>query len=372
MPDQMKIDRFRQALAKSEFDVVIAVSPENTWYLSEAMIDTQRTLLERLAVVVWAKSGQPVYIVCTNEQIQARRDSWIGDLRGYVEYKESPMDLAARAVTELGAADGTVGIELRYLNARYYEELRRLLPRARFVAAERFLGHVRAVKTPDEVRRMEAAAQATDRAIRTAFEAARPGMTEKQVGATMTYELLMNGAEVQAFQVLAAGTNSCATHHRAGEYVLQDGDLMRTDFGGVFSGGYYSDLARTICVGTPSARQLDLYARIWEEHERLIAMMRPGLACSELYRSHRAEWEARGWPMVRPHIGHSIGIGLHEHPLFMPGEDDVLEPGMCMAIEPNYMVPGVEKYHVEDLVIVTETGPRVVSRARDWSRLLSG
>ena len=83
---------------------MVAVSPENTWYLSEAVIDTQRTLLERLALVAWPRQGEPVYIVCTNEQIQARRDSWIPDLRGYVEYKESPMAFLAQAITEKGAA----------------------------------------------------------------------------------------------------------------------------------------------------------------------------------------------------------------------------------------------------------------------------
>jgi Xaa-Pro aminopeptidase len=371
MRDTMKFDRFKKALAQSDFDLVVAISPENTWYLSEAVIDTQRTLLERLAIVAWPKQGEPVYIVCTNEQIQARSDSWIPDLRGYVEYKESPMGFLAQAVTEKGAAQGRVGIEKHFLNAHFFEELVALLPTVHFAEVGPFFDRVRAIKTPEEIARLEQAAVATDRTIRTAFEGARAGRTERQVGVALSAALITNGAEMQAFQVLAAGVNTCSTHHRAGDYTLKSGDIMRTDLGGIFPGGYYSDLARTICIGRSSPQQQDFYKALWEEHERLIAMMRPGVSCEELYFSHKREWEKRGWPMVRPHIGHSLGIGLHEYPLLKPGEKAVLEPNMCMAIEPNHLVPGVEKYHAEDLVLITEKGPRILSRTADWRGLLT-
>jgi len=370
MQDLAKRERFERALGTSEFDVIAAVSPENTWYLSDVVIDTQRSILERLAVVVWAKGAEPIYIVCTNEEIQARRETWIRDLRGYVEYAVSPMALLAQAVQELGAARGTVGVERHYLNAHFADELARRLPHARLVEAGPFLGQVRAVKTPDEVQRLERAAQVTDRAIRSAFEAARAGMTERQVGVRMSSELVLGGAEMQAFQVLAAASHGCSTHARAGDYVLRSGDLMRTDFGGVFPGGYYSDLARTISVGAASPRQRDTYRAIWDEHERLIDMLRPGVTGREVYASHKARWEQRGWPMVRPHIGHSLGIGLHEDPLLMPSDTTALAPGMCISVEPNYLVPDVEKYHVEDLVLVTAGAPRVLSRTADWSTLL--
>jgi Xaa-Pro aminopeptidase len=367
--DPVKIARFRQAFTDAEFDAIVAASPENTWYLSEAVIDTQRSLLERLAVVVWVRGKDPVYIVCTNEEIQARRDSWIDDIRGYVEYQQSPMQLVADALAEGHATRGTVGIEHHFLNAYYYQQLRILCPDARFTEVGPWLDQVRSLKTPEEIRRLEIAAQITDRAIWTAFHEAARGMAERDVGARLTSGLLLGGADMQAFQVLAAGINTCATHHRAGDYVLARGDLMRTDFGGIFPGGYYSDLARTIAVGASSPKQRDTYAVLWEEHERLIGMMRPGITARELYDAHRGRWNERGWPMLRPHIGHGLGIGLHEFPVLMPSEETPLAPGMVLAIEPNYLDPGREKYHVEDLVLITEGAPRVLSRAGDWSSL---
>ncbi|MGQ0551298.1 MAG: M24 family metallopeptidase [Armatimonadota bacterium] len=371
MPDSAKLTRFADTLKRSEFDVVVAASPENTWYLSEVIIDTQRSLLERLALVVWGRSGDPVYIVCTNEEVQARRDSWIRDIRGYVEYQQSPMQLLADVVIELGAAHGAVGIEKHFLNVHYYEELTRLLPAVTFTEVGPFFDRIRTIKTPNEIRLLEEAAMVTDRAIRKAFEAARPGMTERHVGAMLTSELILGGAEMPAFQVLAAGANTCSTHHRPGDYVIRSGDVMRTDFGGVFPQGYFSDLARTIVVGGASQRQHDVYATLWEEHDRLISMMRAGVSCRELFDRHKTRWEALGWRMVRPHIGHSLGIGLHEYPLIMPSEEAVLQPSMCMSIEPNHLIPATEKYHVEDLVVIEDNGPRVLSRSADWSPLLT-
>lgn len=372
MNDPIKIERFRRALDQSEFDVVLAVSPENSWYLSEAVIDTQVSLLERLAVVVWAKGkDKPIYIVCTNEEVQARRDSWIEDIRGYVEFITSPMELAAQALGELGASDARVGIEKRFLQAHYYEELRSLAPKAELVEASGFFDKVRAIKTPSEIRRLEQAALATDRAIRKSFEAARPGMTEKQIGIALSSELILNGAEGPVFQVLGAGQNTRVIHNRASDYVIQDGDLMRTDFGGLFAGGYKSDLGRTVVVGKPHQRQVDTYRFIHDELERLISMMRPGVTFAELYNTHKKHWEEHGWPMVRPHIGHNLGIGIHEHPLMRPGDRSPIEVGMCLAVEPAQTLPDVERYHMEDLIEVTEGGPRVLSRSADWSQLFA-
>lgn len=371
MPDAVKMERFKKALAESDFDVVVAISPENSWYLSEVVIDTQRTLLERLALVVWAKGADPVFIICTNEEIQARNESWIKDIRGYIEFKESPMEFLALAIAELGASRGKVGIEYHFLTAHYHQQLTRLLPEARLAEVAPFFDQVRMMKTPDEIERLERAAMGTDRAIRTAFEAARPGMTEKHIGAILTRELIMSGAEMQGFQVLGSGVRSCETHPRGSDTVLKSGQLMRTDFGGVFPGGYYSDLGRTICVGSPNQRQRDTYRQIWEEHERLIEMTKPGVRCCDIYVSHKARWDEKGWAMRRPHIGHSLGIGLHEHPLVMPSDTTPLMPGMCMAIEPTHIVQGVEKYHTEDLILITETGNRILSRSADWSQLLT-
>jgi len=371
MADDLKIQRFRDTLAASHFDAVVAISPENTWYLSEAILTTQRELLERVSLVVWAKAAEPIYIVCTNEEVQARQESWIQDIRGYVEYHESPIELLVHALTELRLAKGKIGIEKRFMSLHYYEILERLLPEADVTAADDFFDKVRAIKTPDEIRILEQSWLATDRCIRAAFSSATPGKTDTQISVALTTGLLLGGATLEFFQVLAAGPDSASTHPHARNYTLKSGDIVRTDIGGLYEKGYCTDLARTMCVSKPTPRQRDLYQVLWEEHERLIGMLRPGQICREIFLSHKRSWEERDWPMVRPHIGHGLGVGEHEYPLLRPGDDTVLQPGMCLTIEPNHFEPGIGTYHVEDLVLVTERGPRILSRSADWSRLFT-
>jgi len=221
--DSPRYTRFREVLARSSFDAVIAASPANTWYLSECNIMTQKQLPERLAMVVWPKVGDPVYVVCGLEEGQARAETWIKDIRSYLEFVQSPVELAVAAVHELGLAKGRIGYEATFLTAHYYDQLKAGLPDATLVPADGFFDRVRMIKTPQEQALLEQAFRATDRAIRRAFVATAPGQTEKEVSDRLQIELLREGAEVTAFSVICTGTNSLITHPVPAGRVIADG-----------------------------------------------------------------------------------------------------------------------------------------------------
>ncbi len=140
------------------------------------------------------KGGEPVYVVCGLEEAQAREDSRIQDIRPYVEFAESPVELAAAALREIGKERGRIGYEAAFLTAHYYDQLKRALPAARLVPADRFFDRVRMIKTAAEQQLLEDAFLATDRAIRRAFIQTAPGQTEKQVSDRLQGELLREGA----------------------------------------------------------------------------------------------------------------------------------------------------------------------------------
>lgn len=357
-------------LSRERFDAVVASSPEATWYLSGAHIETQKSIPERVAAVVWVPGEDPTFIVCNLEENQARAESWIADICTYWEFRESPMAVLASVLRRRGLQAGRLGVELRHLSAAYFRELRSALPEAQWVAADEALGEVRMVKTDEEIHRLRRAALATDEAIWEAFLPARPGESERDVSIRLQTALLQKGCDRVEFAVVLAGRRTCLTHGRAGDYRMASGDVLRTDVGGSF-GGYMSDLARTVVVGTATRRQRDIYAWLWEVHQELIDMMRPGTAVRELYERCRKRYERVGAWFGRPHIGHSLGLGLHDPPMINPYATVVLRPGMTMAIEPNYMLPGEEKYHLEDLVLVTERDPEVLSRTRPLGTLVT-
>ncbi|OFV83162.1 MAG: hypothetical protein A2W26_07670 [Acidobacteria bacterium RBG_16_64_8] len=361
--------RMTEMAPQIPFDAVIASSLENVYYLSETLILTQRLIPDRLALVLWPSGGPVTFIVCSIEESLARLESWIGDIRGYAEFTQSPIAVLADVLRERGLAGGRLGIETRHLTAAYYEELRRLLPQARLEPGDAFLERVRMVKSADEVQRLEEAATVTDRAIWDTFTSAAPGVTELVISAGLQQRLLVKGAESVAFCVLGSGDRTRMAHPLPGSRVLKIGDILRTDFGGSFR-GYYSDLARTAVVGHATPHQRDVYARLWAVHSAVIEEVRPGLLACDVYELCRDQFTRARLEFNMPHVGHGLGIGLHESPLLAPHVEEPLVPGMTLAIEPMHFEPTGERYHVEDLIEVTTDGCRILSRAGKWERLL--
>jgi Xaa-Pro aminopeptidase len=364
----MRKGRLEQLIRESGYDAVVATSLANVYYSSGALIMTQASIPDRLASVVWPARGDPVFVVCSIEASLAQRDSWIKDVRTYEEFATSPVALIADVLSKLAPAPRQVGVETRHLTAHYMDELRRTLPSVQLTACESLFDRARAVKEPEEVSRLASAAQATDKAIWESFATATPGRRERDVAADFQRRLLDSGPDMVAFCVLGSGENTALAHPYASDRVMKSGDLLRVDVGGSFQ-GYYSDLARTMVVGKASDRQRDVYSRLWEVHEQTIDAIRPGVRASDLYHVCAAGFERARLSFKMPHIGHSLGIGLHESPMLKPQDNTELVPGMVLAVEPLHFEPSGERYHVEDLIEVTATGHRIVSRAGKWDTL---
>ena len=252
--------RIGQLLDQSGLDAIIAVSLENVAYLTGTWIVTQRLIPDRLALVLWPRQGEPAFVLCKGEDVAAKDDCRISDMRTYKEFHTSPVDLLADAVTEKGLSGGHLGVERRSMPTAYFEQLRERLPDARFDDCAGLLDQARMVKTPEEIEALAAAAQATERAIRMAFEEAKADDTEKDVADNMAAKLRANGADLLNFMFLGTGTRSFEWHARPGGTSLRPGHLVHTDVGGSFT-GYWSDVARTVVVGKPSAKQQELYDR---------------------------------------------------------------------------------------------------------------
>jgi Xaa-Pro dipeptidase len=326
-------------------------------------------LTERLAAVILPREGDPVLVVCTIEQAQAERDSRIRDIRGYVEFAASPMVLIGEVLQEKGLDGAKLGIETRVLTAHYYDEMKQRLPGARLASADDLLSRLRMVKQSLEIETLAHAALSTDRAIRAAYESGRIGSGDKIIADNLANGIQLSGADQVAFLVLGAGPSAALAHPSATQRPLEVGDVVRCDAGGHYS-GYYSDLARTAVVGRATDEQQDIYRRLWAVHESTIAAALPGVRACDLYHHCRQAFADQGLEMKMPHIGHSLGIGLHELPILSPFDETILAEGMVLAIEPIHRCDGGPIFHVEDLVEVTANGPRVLSRSADWSQLM--
>lgn len=361
--------RIEGAVEHEPVDVLVLVSPENVQYAANVIIGTQRTIRDRLAIVVWPRDVEPTLIVCNIEESFCRQESWIRDIRSYAEHVQSPIAVLVDVLRERHRGSGRLAVEKGYLSTRYWEELVALLPHAHFSACEAILDRARMVKCAAELTILADASRATERALLATYLCVRPGDTERTLAQKLTANLLATGAESVPFLHMPAGANTGFAHPPSTDYPVMAGDLIKADYGGVF-GGYLSDRARTMVVGRSSDEQRSMYERLVLTHTATIDKVRAGVRASDLYREARELYRKHGIPFDPPHAGHSIGIAVHEVPMLNATFDTELVPGMVVAIETRIRKPGEFGMHIEDLVEVTAVAPRLHSDAYPYDRLL--
>jgi Xaa-Pro dipeptidase len=358
-------------MSKDGLDALVAFSMENVFYSSGTLILTQRLIPSRLAMTIWYGDGTASMLVCSIELAQVKAESRISDIRTYTEFTDSPMRCLALILAEKGLDTGRIGLELSYLSASHHRELVGLLPQATLTDGDGIFDRARVIKSPEEIAIMRKAATATDNAIRKAFDGAHIGTTEIEMYETMRAELLGGGADGVAFAVMTTGENSRQVHPTPSSTPIRAGDIVRTDFGGLigsYYGGYFSDLARLAIAGKPTTQQVDAYRRLREVYELVLRNVKPGVRACDLYALCKTSFADRGLEFRMPHIGHNIGVFIHEQPMLTPTTTAILEPGMVMAIEPITLHDGYI-LHVEDELVITDTGHELLSRAHDWSEL---
>jgi Xaa-Pro aminopeptidase len=169
------------------------------------------------------------------------------------------------------------------------------------------------------------------------------------------------GADGTLFLCFASGKRTPHPHAIAQpDVVPQPGDLIRFDVGGTY-GAFASDFARTYSAGEPSEMQKQVYAALIACETATINAVAPGVRAEDLFYLCKEEFARHGLKFHMPHVGHSFGVELHENPMLRPGDKTHLQPGMVINIEPGAKDDDGSLYHSEDLVLVTETGFRILT-----------
>jgi Xaa-Pro aminopeptidase len=341
-------------------DAVVAMSPENFAYATGAFIMTVSDVRPRQAFAVLPAKGEPVALVCSIERQQMIEESWIKDLRVYTEFKDDPVDALADVLRDIGITTGTIGIDLDYLPVTSHERLQRKLSNLKLIDTSAKISSVRTIKSGAEVDYLEKITKQTHRAVLDAMTASKLGETERDMANRIANGIINNGADGTRFIVFGSGLRSSQTHALANDRVPLKSEIIRLDVAGRY-GAWCSDFARTYSTGEPTALQRDTYEKLWDIQTSTINMVRPGMAAEDIFFFCKEKFEQAGLVFTMPHIGHSLGVELHESPLLRPGEKAKLEVGMVINIEPLITDSAGETYHLEDLFVVTQQGPRLLT-----------
>jgi Xaa-Pro aminopeptidase len=241
--------------------------------------------------------------------------------------------------------------------------LRKAALGVRLTPQDGLVGELRLIKSAWEIKQIEAALRIQEAGLRQLCRFLKPGITEAQAAAKLRYLMALQGAEDEAFPgMFQIGSHSSLPHGRPGGRALPGAALVLVDWGAKVS-GYHSDLTRTFFLGTITPRLREIHGIVLEAQRRAIERVAPGVAQSEIDRAAREHIAQAGFGKAFGHsTGHGIGLEIHEGPYLSSRAKSLLRAGMVVTVEPGIYLPGVGGVRIEDDVLVTATGHRVLSR----------
>ncbi|RME08153.1 MAG: aminopeptidase P family protein [Anaerolineae bacterium] len=317
-------------------------------------------LSERPVVVIFPRQG-PLLIVLP--ELEAPKVENLPYEAISFPYEEDPTtwgNAFTAALALSGLLSARIGVEPRWLRVLELRYLEAAAPNAEFVPAESATAALRMFKDRDEIAAMQKAVDIAQAALEATLPAIRPGVTEREIAAELTTQLLRHGSS-GAFPfhpIVSGGPNSANPHATPTDRPLQEGDLLVIDYGANVD-GYFSDITRTFALGEVEAEYQHIAEIVLQANQAARAAAGPGVPAAEVDKAARQVIEKAGYGEYFTHrTGHGLGLEVHEEPYIRGDNQQVLQPGMTFTIEPGIYLRGRNGVRIEDDVVITADGCR--------------
>lgn len=356
---ELRISKLREAMAERGVKAFLAYQSTKFEQFTTLYYLTGAYEFEGAAAVI-PLEGDPVMVVKGFEAERARAESWVKDIREVPPGEEAAAALAS-VLKELGLEGAKIGVDDEDLLYSDYLAIKAALPGVELVPMREEIQRMKMVKSPDEIELVERAARCADEGCRAFVDNVGKGLKEVELSAEIESAMKRAGAG-KAESWVAFGENSVVPHHHSDETRVGGDGLAWADMGAAVR-GYWSDVTRTVAVGKLRREQREIYEVVYEALLAAVDAVKPGAKAEEVDAAARSLIEKRGYGKYFKHsTGHGVGLRIHEPPRIGPKSDVVLEPGMVFTVEPGIYVPGIGGVRIEDDVVVTERGCRVLNK----------
>jgi Xaa-Pro aminopeptidase len=358
-----RLEQLRERMARENVAAYFGVRRENMRYLTglEFAEGEEKTA---------GNSGQ--FIVGTDDLVV------LADSRYWIQVGEQCPDARMEKVYNdfydrwpgLLASVGSpkrVAVEANFVSKLMWDRMAAAAPGVELVPAESWVDVQRQTKEPDEIERVAAACAVADAALERVAKTIRPGMTERDVALALEWEMRTSGAEAIAFDTtVLSGPRAALPHGTPGARLVANGEVLLFDFGAQVC-GYRSDTTRTLFVGEPSTRDLEIYAVVFRAQQAAIDALSAAVAAGGPLPSGRAlHIVARDAIVEAGHgdhfghgLGHGIGLATHEMPnLGMSGADRPLPSPTVFTVEPGVYLEGEVGVRIEDTMVLDAAAGR--------------
>jgi Xaa-Pro aminopeptidase len=345
-------DAARAAFDAAELDALLVTHLPNVRYLTGFTGTAALLLLTRDRAVL-----------VSDFRYEAQAAQEVGNSATVEIDRQSVWDRLARVIGSAGIT--TLGVEGAVLTLRDAERLN-ALPRLRVVSTSGIVERLRAIKGPEEVAAIRAAAELASAALAEVLPDVRPGNSELEIASRLEAALRRRGSEWHPFQtIVASGPRSALPHARTSTRTVGRGEWLLLDFGAQVD-GYCADLTRTVIVGARAdARQRAVYDTVRSAQSRALAGVHAGMTGRDADALARDLIAARGFGDAFGHsLGHGLGLEVHEAPRLSATAADPLPPHAVVTIEPGIYLPGWGGVRLEDDVYLGPDGPVCLSDNR--------
>ncbi len=258
----------------------------------------------------------------------------------------------------------TLAFEARTVTVAALNDLLKAAPPLETMPCTDNLDMLRALKDTEEIKLLKKAAGIAHTGLQETLTLMRPGMLETEVATELEYRMRRHGAEDLAFQtIVASGHRSALPHGIASQKKIRAGEFVTIDYGCIYQ-GYCSDETCTVIMGEPAKRQKNVYMAVKQAHDRALQAVRPGKALKAIDAVARRHLEKAGLGKQFTHgTGHCLGLCVHEMPVVSPRSQARAEKGMVFTIEPGAYFPKWGGVRIEDTVVVTAEGCRLITQS---------
>lgn len=373
------------ALRDSPADMLLVWKDENVRYLTGLRAQLIAGKTTSLNGGFLTPGEQPILLGSGGEIDKAEFGmSWIGEAHAVPIMEQRELvdgfvtDILTPMLAERGLLSGRLAVD--QANISFIQSLQTNLPDIELIDGDTVMQQARWIKTDIEVAVIEEACAIGDSVTQRALDETRAGRRELEVAADAMQTLFRLGGEMAHVitPFVASGEHMSPPHRLATDKIIRNQDLCFIDIGAMWN-GYFADIGRTTIVGRPSQEQKKIYTAVYEAIMAGIDKMRPGFTnqdCADAIIDKTADHGLEDH-LFSLFIGHGIGMGANEPPYIgetLPGATTYeFQPNMVFAVEPLVWVPdmrGGGGVRIEDMVLITDGEPHLLSRVEYEERLL--
>ncbi len=349
MKKQNRLSNLKHKLSSQKLDALIITHLENIRYLTGFTGSDGMLLVTSRRVALFTDFR---YAIQAQEEVSGAR----------IRLGKKPIEQFEHFLEEVKLC--RLGFEAEHLSFENYDKIDHICQQhgLELVPCYRLATDLRLIKQPEEIAQIKRAIAIAEAAFGRIIERLKPGIREIDLALELEFEAKRAGSAKLPFEIIvAAAERSAMPHGTATDKVIPSNELVIIDFGASYQ-GYNADITRTLLLGEPSPKQLELYQLVAKAQAEAIAGVRPGVTASELDKIAREVIENDGYGEYFGHgTGHGVGLEVHEEPNISQAGQIQLAPGMVFTVEPGIYLPEIGGVRIEDMVLVTEDGCEVLT-----------